>query len=261
MSWAPKLSEPVARVPGVRFRWVTGRRDIDRLRNELEDLFNEVWRAPRFSARRCFRPPVDCFERGSSPVRGGGRASGVDPSPSMSSLRTLAPDHGEAAQAAHGQGWTGVPADGDRVRPLRAAHSARRRRRDPERGGVPTSRACSRWCFRSLRARRHAASADRGEETVTEAIFDIDEDRPDEIEIPSTLAVLPLKETIVFPGSLTPLAIGQERSVRLIDDVVSDEPRILALVAARTEDVEEPGWEEPVRDRDGGDRRQDDQGP
>jgi HSP20 family protein len=40
---------------------VTARRDIDRLRSELEDLFNEVWRAPRFSARRCFRPSVDSF--------------------------------------------------------------------------------------------------------------------------------------------------------------------------------------------------------
>ena len=40
---------------------MTARRDIDRLRNELEDLFNEVWRAPRFSARRCLRPAVDCF--------------------------------------------------------------------------------------------------------------------------------------------------------------------------------------------------------
>jgi HSP20 family protein len=36
-------------------------REIDRLRSELEDLFNEVWRAPRFSARRYFRPAVDCF--------------------------------------------------------------------------------------------------------------------------------------------------------------------------------------------------------
>jgi HSP20 family protein len=40
---------------------VTSRKEIDRLRNELEDLFNEVWRAPRFSSRRCFRPSVDCF--------------------------------------------------------------------------------------------------------------------------------------------------------------------------------------------------------
>lgn len=40
---------------------MTARRDIDRLRNELEDLFSEVWRAPRFSARRYFRPAADCF--------------------------------------------------------------------------------------------------------------------------------------------------------------------------------------------------------
>jgi ATP-dependent Lon protease len=32
--------------------------------------------------------------------------------------------------------------------------------------------------------------------------------------------------------------------VRLIDDVVSDEPRILALVTARTAEVDEPGWDD-----------------
>jgi ATP-dependent Lon protease len=79
-----------------------------------------------------------------------------------------------------------------------------------------------------------------------EAVFDIDEldDEPEGIEIPSTLPVLPLKETVVFPGSLTPLAIGQDRSVRLVDDVVSDEPRILALVTSRNDEVEEPGWDD-----------------
>ena len=40
---------------------MTGRKDIDRLRSELEELFNEVWRAPRFAARRCLRPAVDCY--------------------------------------------------------------------------------------------------------------------------------------------------------------------------------------------------------
>ena len=77
-----------------------------------------------------------------------------------------------------------------------------------------------------------------------EEFFDIEQREPDENEIPSTLPVLPLKETVVFPGSLTPLAIGQDRSVRLVDDVVSDEQRILALVTARTEDAEEPGWDD-----------------
>jgi len=57
----------------------------------------------------------------------------------------------------------------------------------------------------------------------------------------SQLPVLPLKETVVFPDSMTPLAIGQERSVALIDDVVAGE-RTLALLTVRDPEVETPGW-------------------
>ena len=42
---------------------------------------------------------------------------------------------------------------------------------------------------------------------------------PEEVEVPPVLPVLPLKETVVFPQSMTPLAIGQERSIQLVDDV------------------------------------------
>ncbi|MGH2977116.1 MAG: endopeptidase La, partial [Gaiellaceae bacterium] len=62
-------------------------------------------------------------------------------------------------------------------------------------------------------------------------------------EIPDELPVLPLKETVVFPDSMTPLAIGQERSIRLADDVVGGE-RLLALVTVRDPEVEAPGWDD-----------------
>jgi len=62
-------------------------------------------------------------------------------------------------------------------------------------------------------------------------------------EIPAELPVLPLKETVVFPDSMTPLAIGQERSIRLVDDVVGGE-RLLALVTVRDADVEAPAWDD-----------------
>jgi len=65
-----------------------------------------------------------------------------------------------------------------------------------------------------------------------------------DIEIPSTLPVLPLKETVIFPQSVSPLAIGQERSVKLVDDVVSGEQRVLALVTSKNEEVEQPGWDD-----------------
>ncbi|MDP8910906.1 MAG: endopeptidase La, partial [Actinomycetota bacterium] len=65
----------------------------------------------------------------------------------------------------------------------------------------------------------------------------------DALTFPSALPVLPLKDTVVFPESMTPLAIGQERSVKLIGDVVAGD-RLIALVAARSSDIDEPGWDD-----------------
>ena len=59
-------------------------------------------------------------------------------------------------------------------------------------------------------------------------------------ELPAALPVLPLKEIVAYPDTLTPLAVGQERSVKLIDDVLSGE-RTLVLVASRDPELDEPG--------------------
>src|SRR4051812_6168467 len=72
-------------------------------------------------------------------------------------------------------------------------------------------------------------------------LFDAPTTTETEIELPATLPVLPLKETVVFPQSMTPLAIGQERSIKLIDDVVAGD-RLVALVTAKDASVEAPGW-------------------
>jgi ATP-dependent Lon protease len=66
---------------------------------------------------------------------------------------------------------------------------------------------------------------------------------PDVVAIPQELAVLPLRDTVVFPESMTPLAIGQERSIKLVDDVVGAD-RMLALLATRDPDNEQPGFED-----------------
>jgi ATP-dependent Lon protease len=59
----------------------------------------------------------------------------------------------------------------------------------------------------------------------------------EDVEIPDALPVLPLKEMVVFPDSATPLAIGQERSIALIDDVVARDGK-LALVTVKDSEVE-----------------------
>jgi len=63
------------------------------------------------------------------------------------------------------------------------------------------------------------------------------------IEIPPVLPVLPLKETVVFPQAVAPLAIGQERSVKLVDEVVSGNG-LLALVTSRNPEADPPGWDD-----------------
>jgi ATP-dependent Lon protease len=74
-------------------------------------------------------------------------------------------------------------------------------------------------------------------------VSDIEQPEEHALELPAALPVLPLKETVVFPQSVSPLAIGQERSVRLIDDVVAGERR-LVLIASRDGSIESPGWDD-----------------
>jgi ATP-dependent Lon protease len=52
-----------------------------------------------------------------------------------------------------------------------------------------------------------------------------------------TLPILPLRESVVFPASVTPLAIGQERSIRLVDEAV-DNDLTIALVTSKSPEVE-----------------------
>jgi ATP-dependent Lon protease len=65
-------------------------------------------------------------------------------------------------------------------------------------------------------------------------------------ELPDRLPVLPLRDTVTFPDTLTPLAVGQERSIRLINDVLGGN-RMLAMVASRTPESDSPGPDELYR--------------
>ncbi|MBO0781000.1 MAG: endopeptidase La [Ktedonobacteraceae bacterium] len=61
------------------------------------------------------------------------------------------------------------------------------------------------------------------------------------LNIPEILPVLPLKETVVYPFAVQPLAIGQERSIRLIDDVMLSDHRLVVLIAQKSADQDLAG--------------------
>ena len=63
-------------------------------------------------------------------------------------------------------------------------------------------------------------------------------------QIPDVLPILPLRGLVVYPETAVPLTIGQPRSIRLIDDVVSEDNRLIGLVASRSPELDTPGPED-----------------
>jgi len=67
-------------------------------------------------------------------------------------------------------------------------------------------------------------------------------DGQNDFVVPDALPVLPLRDAVVLPLAAVPLAVGQARSVRLVDDVMRGN-RLLALVGQR-ESKQDPGPED-----------------
>ncbi len=58
--------------------------------------------------------------------------------------------------------------------------------------------------------------------------------------LPDRLPVLPLRDTVTYPDTLTPLAVGQERSIQLVNDVLSGD-RMLVMLGSKDPDLDTPG--------------------
>ncbi len=70
-------------------------------------------------------------------------------------------------------------------------------------------------------------------------ISDEDDDTADTFEIPAALPILPLKNTVLFPGVILPIAVGREKSLRLIREVYQKD-RIIGTLAQKDPEIENP---------------------
>jgi ATP-dependent Lon protease len=60
-------------------------------------------------------------------------------------------------------------------------------------------------------------------------------------QYPAVLPILPLRGVVVYPQTAVPLTIGQARSIKLVDDISATPNKLIALVAARNPEIDEPG--------------------
>ena len=78
-----------------------------------------------------------------------------------------------------------------------------------------------------------------GAENIIEQISKSDTD--DAVTIPEELNLLPLRDAVVFPMLVAPIAVGREQFIKLIDDSVVGGNRIIGMVTQRDASVETPG--------------------
>lgn len=74
-------------------------------------------------------------------------------------------------------------------------------------------------------------------------ISDEDEDTIMTTKVPDTLPILPLRNTVLFPGVILPISIGRPQSMKLVRDIYK-KTKILGTVAQRNPDNESPGFDD-----------------
>lgn len=74
-------------------------------------------------------------------------------------------------------------------------------------------------------------------------ISDEDEESLSKTEIPEAIPILPLRNTVLFPGVVIPISVGRDKSMKLIRDFYKKD-RIIGTVAQKDPNLEEPAFKD-----------------
>ena len=74
-----------------------------------------------------------------------------------------------------------------------------------------------------------------------------DQEDLNDIEVPSEIALLPLRNTVLFPGVVLPITVGRDKSIQAVNDAYKGD-KLIGVVAQKDSNVEDPGIKdlEPV---------------
>src|SRR5689334_22161143 len=61
------------------------------------------------------------------------------------------------------------------------------------------------------------------------------------VEVPEYVSILPLRNSVLFPGSIIPIDVGRKKSVKLVEEAISKERPVIGIVTQRDAKTEDPG--------------------
>jgi ATP-dependent Lon protease len=66
-----------------------------------------------------------------------------------------------------------------------------------------------------------------------------DQDESNGIEVPDEIALLPLRNTVLFPGVVLPITVGRDKSIKAVNDAYKGD-KLIGVVAQKDSNVEDP---------------------
>lgn len=60
------------------------------------------------------------------------------------------------------------------------------------------------------------------------------------VEVPEELALLPLRNTVLFPGVVLPITVGRDKSIKAVNESHARQDKLIAVVAQKDSSVEDP---------------------
>src|ERR1041384_2982876 len=61
------------------------------------------------------------------------------------------------------------------------------------------------------------------------------------LAVPNVLPILPIRNIVVFPGTVMPLNVGRQKSKNLLDEVMPGE-KLIGVVSQKNSEVEDPQY-------------------
>src|SRR5665647_2379834 len=80
-----------------------------------------------------------------------------------------------------------------------------------------------------------------GEGDIIPIIADGDDGDLEDVEVPDTIPILSLRDTVLFPGVVLPISIGRPKSIQLIKEAYRND-KIVGTVAQIDPDIENPDF-------------------
>src|ERR1700752_3792068 len=59
------------------------------------------------------------------------------------------------------------------------------------------------------------------------------------IEVPAEISLLPLRNTVLFPGVVLPITVGRDKSIKAVNDAYRGD-KLIGVVAQKDSNVEDP---------------------